>query len=183
MADWYTLPEEVAFSKDSYKINGDFRNVLKILRVLQGQYPAYIRWKIAMELFYSPSLSTEDYEAGLAYFLGFVNPGEAGGQGRKLLDWDADAPAIIAGVNAVAGQEVRSLPFVHWWTFLGWFHAIAPGELSMRVSIREKLQKGKKLEPWEQEYYRENKATVDLRPGYSAEELVEKDRLNALLGQ
>ncbi len=182
MPDWYTLPQEVAFSKGNYKINGDFRNILKIFRVLQGQYPEYIRWKIAMELFYSPSLDAEDYEAGLAYFGEFVSPEGCGGGGEKLLDWDADAPAILAGVNAVAGQEVRSLPFVHWWTFLGWFHAISPGELSTRVAIRDKLRRGKKLEPWEQEYYREHKTLVDLKPQYSAEELAEKERLNAILG-
>jgi hypothetical protein len=56
-----------------------------------------------------------------------------------------------------------------------------PGELSTRVAVRQKLQKGQKLERWEMEYYRENKRLVDLKPAYSQEERKEMERLNALL--
>ena len=45
-----------------------------------------------------------------------------------------------------------------------------------------KLRRGKKLEKWEQEYYRKNKERVDLKKRYSAEELAEQERLKKLLG-
>ncbi|MBR3978962.1 MAG: hypothetical protein IKJ94_05000 [Oscillospiraceae bacterium] len=179
--DLYSLPESVIFGGRKHRLNADFRNILKIFGVLQGPFPAYIRWRIAAELFYAPSLAEEDMEPGLTYLAEFLQPGGSGGAGEKLLDWQTDASAIVAGVNAAAGQEIRSLPFVHWWTFLSWFHAMPPGELSTRVAIRQKRQKGQKLEPWEQEYYRENKALVDLKPSYSQEEREEMERLNALL--
>ena len=90
--------------------------------------------------------------------------------------------AIAADINKVAGQEVRSAPFVHWWTFLSWFHGIGEGQLSLLVGIREKLRKGKKLEPHEKEYYREHKAQVDLKKRYSREELAQRQALEKLLG-
>ena len=177
----YTLPERVAFGGRSYQLHADFRNILKIFGVLQGDYPEYIRWRIALGLFYEPTLAEEDVEQGLSYLAQFLQPEGQGEPGPKLLDWQQDAAPIIAGVNAVAGQEIRSLPFVHWWTFLSWFHAMPPGELSTRVAIRQKRQKGQKLEASEQEYYRQNKALVDLKPQYTAEEKAEMERLNELL--
>ena len=84
-------------------------------------------------------------------------------------------------MNKVAGQEIRALPYLHWWTFLGWFQGIGEGNLSALVSIRDKLRRGKKLEPWEQEYYRRNKSRVKLQKNYSAEELAEQEKLKALL--
>ena len=90
---------------------------------------------------------------------------------------------IVADVNKVAGTEIRALPFLHWWTFVSYFNAIGEGQLSTLVSIREKLRKGKKLEKWDQEYYRKNKDKVDLKKRYSAEELAEQERLKKLLGE
>lgn len=179
--DIYTLPLEAEFGGRRYGLQADFRNILKIFGVLQGAYPEYIRWRIAAGLFYQPALQEADMEQGLQYLAQFLQPEGVSGSGGRLLDWQADAGPIIAGVNAAAGQEIRSLPFVHWWTFLSWFHAMPPGELSTRVAIRQKRQKGQRLESWEQEYYRENKQVVDLKPVYSAEEREEIDRLNALL--
>lgn len=182
--DIYSLPESVEFHGRSYQLNADFRNILKIFSQLeQADLPEALRWRIASLLFYTPELAEEDYEDGLLYLASFLQPGEnSSGDGRKRLDWQADALPIIAGVNAAAGQEIRLLPKVHWWTFLSWFHAMPPGELSTRVAIRDKLQKGKKLEDWEQEYYRQNKAAVDLKPVYSMEEKAEMERLQQLLG-
>ena len=89
----------------------------------------------------------------------------------------------VADVNKVAGTEIRAIPFLHWWTFMAYFNAIGEGQLSTLVSIRDKLRRGKKLEKWEQEYYRKNKERVDLRKRYSAEELAEQQRLKMLLGE
>jgi hypothetical protein len=45
------------------------------------------------------------------------------------------------------------------------------------------MRRGKKLEKWEQEFYRKNKDRVDLKQRYSAEELAEQERLKKLLGE
>ena len=89
----------------------------------------------------------------------------------------------VADINRVAGREVRSLPFCHWWTFLAWFMGIGEGQLSTVVSIREKRRKGKKLSDWEREFYQENRGKVEFRRKYSAKELEEQERFKALLGE
>ena len=84
-------------------------------------------------------------------------------------------------MNKAAGQEIRALPFLHWWTFLSWFHAIGQGQLSTVVSIRDKLAHGKKLEDWEKTFYRENKGKVELKKRYSQQELQTRQQLELLL--
>ena len=115
--NWYQLPQRAELSGRIYEISADFRNILRIFQVLDGEFPEYIRWKIAMGLFYRPELAEEDFSQGVDWFCQFVQPEQSGSHGGKVMDWEIDGSAIIAGVNAVAGQEIRSLPFVHWWTF------------------------------------------------------------------
>ena len=50
------------------------------------------------------------------------------------------------------------------------------------VAIRDKLNRGKKLEKWEQEYYKRNKNQVKMQKKYPASELTEQERLQKLLG-
>ena len=90
---------------------------------------------------------------------------------------------IVADINKAAGQEIRALPFLHWWSFLSWFHAIGEGQLSTVVAIRDKLAKGKKLEDWEKRFYRENRETVDLKKRYTRQELQQRQQLEQLLEQ
>ncbi|MFR6373307.1 MAG: hypothetical protein ACLUOB_05615 [Subdoligranulum sp.] len=80
-------------------------------------------------------------------------------------------------------MRVRALPYLHWWTFIAYFMNIGSGPLATVVGIRHKLAKGQKLEKWEQQFYRENKEIVDLRPQLTKEEEAEKQRLLALLGE
>ena len=58
---------------------------------------------------------------------------------------------------------------------------IGEGTFATVVSIRDKKAKGKKLEDWEREFYKENKTLIDLDVKYSEEELEEQKRLNDLL--
>jgi hypothetical protein len=98
----------------------------------------------------------------------------------KLLDWNQDESLIFSAINKIAGKEVRS-ENIHWWTFLGYFNEIGEGLFSTVINIRQKKSKGKKLEKYEQDFYRENKEIIDLKMKYTAEEKAEIDRLNELL--
>ena len=84
-------------------------------------------------------------------------------------------------VNKAAGCEVRALPYLHWWTFMAWFNSIGDGQLATLLRVRSKLHHGQKLQPWEQDYYRKNKAMVDLRPRLNPAEIAERQRLQRLL--
>lgn len=36
----------------------------------------------------------------------------------RLMDWEQDGDMIVPAVNKVAGKEIRTVPYMHWWTFL-----------------------------------------------------------------
>lgn len=182
----WNLPEAAVIGSTEYQLHTDFRDILEIMRYLEDpDRPEYLRWYIAVSLFYEGEIPLEHRQEAMEYLADFISGGERDDSrpGPKLLDWEQDAQVIVADVNKVAGAEIRALPFLHWWTFLSFFHAIGEGQLSTLISIRDKLRRGKKLEKWEQEYYRNNRERVDLKKKYSADELAEQERLKKLLGE
>ncbi|MBE6943797.1 MAG: hypothetical protein E7453_06000 [Ruminococcaceae bacterium] len=184
MTPW-ALPETATIGGTEYELHTDYRDILEIMGYLDDpDTPEYLRWRIAVALFFEGEMPAKDMQESMEYLAAFISCGEKDSKpGPKLLDWEQDAKAIIADVNKVAGREIRSLPYLHWWTFLAYFQAIGEGQLSTIVSIRDKLRRGKKLEKWEQDYYRENKSRIDFKKKYSAEDLAEQERLKKLLGE
>lgn len=185
MTPW-ELPESAEIGGRVYELNTDYRDILQIIGYLNDQdRPEYLRWRIAIALFFEGQIPEEHRQEAMEYLAAFIACGENEDTkpGPVLLDWEQDARAIVADVNKVAGKEIRSLPYLHWWTFLSYFQAIGEGQLSTVISIRDKLRRGKKLENWEREFYRENKSRVDLKKRYSAEELAEQERIKKLLGE
>lgn len=184
MTGW-ELPKEARIGGKTYQIHTDYRQILEIFSWMQNEdLPEFLRWYMALALFFEEEIPDQDFDEAAEFFRWFVRCGQAEEKdpGPELLNWQQDAQEIVADVNKVAGQEIRALPYLHWWTFLGWFQSIGEGNLSMLVSVREKLRRGKKLEPHEQEYYRRNRSRVNGYKKYSARELAEQERLNQLLG-
>lgn len=175
----WTLPHSATFGNKDYKINADFRDVLEVVSYLTDSIkPEFIRWQIALALFYEDEVPTEFHTDAMEFLAKFISYGaEDAKPGPKLMDWDQDAQLIVADVNKVAGFEIRAVPFLHWWTFLSYFYGIGEGQLSTVVSIRSKKARGKKLEKWEQEYYRENKYQVDMKKPDTQETREEKDNI------
>lgn len=184
MTPWQ-LPRQAVLGDVTYAIHTDYRDILEIFSYFEDpDLPDRLKWAIALALFYEGDIPGQHHQAAIAFLSDFLRGGrqETDRPSPKLLDWQQDAGVIVAEVNKVAGQEIRALPYVHWWTFLSWFHGIGEGQLSLLVGIREKLRKGKKLEPHEKDYYRANKAQVDLPVRYSREEQARRQALNQLLG-
>lgn len=184
MRELWALPKAAVFDGRKYDLNPDYRDVLEIISYLQNRdLPEFIRWQVALALFYRQEVQPEHCQAAMEYLCWFLSGADPREEtpGPVLMDWQQDAPAIISDINKAAGQEIRALPFVHWWTFLSWFHSISQGQLSVLVSIRDKLRRGAKLETWEKEFYRQNREKVDLKKKYSAMELAEQERLKKLL--
>ena len=181
----WNLPTSAVIGGREYPIHADYRDVLEIFAYLDDpDRPEYIRWQIALALFYDGEIPPAHMQEAMDYLSEFVSCGQRDTRpGPKLMDWEQDAQIIVADVNKVAGVEIRAVEFLHWWTFMAYFHAIGEGQLSTLVAIRDKLRRGKKLEKWEQEYYRKNREKVDLKKHYSAEELAEQERLKKLLGE
>ena len=184
MMTW-SLPQTATIGGVEYQLNTDYRDVLEIIEYLNDpENPEYLRWQIAVALFYDCEEFPEEHlQEAMEYLAAFIACDDTpSALSPKLLDWEQDAQIIVADVNKVAGTEIRAVPYLHWWTFLSYFRAIGEGQLLTLVSIREKLRTGKKLEPWEQEYYHKNPERVILRTKYLAEEEEELDELKQLLG-
>jgi len=101
---------------------------------------------------------------------------------KALYDWEQDEQMIFSAINKVAGKEVRLVEYMHWWTFIGLFNEIGEGVFSTILSIRSKKQKGKKLDKWEREYYRNNKSKIDLQSNKKRRSEDEQDAINKALG-
>lgn len=180
----WELPLHLTVGGKNYPINGDFRDILEIIAYLDDQnLPEFIRWQVALALFYEGQIPEEHAPEAMEKLAVFLNGGAqvTGRPGPRLLDWQQDCGAIVSDVNRVAGQEIRGLKFLHWWTFLSWFHGVGEGQLSTLVAIRERLACGKKLEDWQQEFYRKNREAVALKKHYSPDELRHRAELNRLL--
>lgn len=100
----------------------------------------------------------------------------------RLMDWNQDAPILIPAVNKVAGKDIRAEKYMHWWTFLGLFMEIGESTFATVVGLRDKKKRGKKLEKWEQEFYKNNKSLVDLKVKQIERSEEEKEELRELFG-
>lgn len=182
MSIW-NLPESITVGGIDYHINADFRDILTVIKHLENENnPEWLRWKIAVAVFYDGEIPDEYAQEAMQKMAEFISYENANDRpGPKLIDWEQDASAIVSGVNKVCGKEIRSMRFLHWWTFLGYFNEIGEGQLQTIVSIRDKKKRGKKLEKWEQEYYRDNKSKIDIQKKYTTEEIEQIENLKKWL--
>lgn len=166
----YELPTTVTVGDNVYNITNkaDYRMILDCFSALEdNELDDQSKVICALIIFYEDINSVEDIyqlfgdnlqEAIEKMYLFFSCNQESIGMQvhNKLIDWEMDAQIISAGVNNVAHTEIRALPYLHWWTFLGYFTSIGESLLSTIVNIRDKIVKGKKLEKHEKEFKRDN---------------------------
>ncbi len=184
MSSRWDLPRKAILSGRAYTLHCDYRDILEIFSYLEDpELPEFIKWQVAITLFYEEPIPEEAAGQAMEYLCWFINCGEEGLSGTDvpLIHWEQDRLAIVADINRIAGTEIRALPFVHWWTFMSWFYAIGEGQLSCIVGIRDKLRRGKRLEEWEQEFYRRNRSRVDAVRRYTREETAQKQALERML--
>ena len=168
----YTLPTTVKIRDNDFKIRnkGDFRMVLDCFNALQDDNLSQQERVISsLIIFYDDVHSYEDLcvlfkddeDLKLAiekmYDFFNCNQKEVGAkQNYKLIDWDNDSQIICSAINNVANIEIRSLEYLHWWTFMGYYISIGESVLSTVVSIRHKIATGKKLEKYEKDFRKDN---------------------------
>lgn len=181
------LPKSLNVNGKDYAIRSDFRDVLKVVCAfddpeLENEEKIYVCLFIIYEDF--GSIPESDYEAAFEAALSFIDHNSKG-DGKKTqrtMDWEQDENIMFPAINKVAGFEVRTAEYIHWWTFMGYFMEISDGVFSHVLGMRSKKARNKKLEKWEREYWNANKDICVLKPKLTAEEQEEKDRLNAMLG-
>lgn len=168
----YTLPTTVKIRDNDFKIRnkGDFRMVLDCFNALQdANLTQQERVISSLIIFYDDVHSYEDLcvlfkddeDLKLAiekmYDFFNCNQKEVGAkQNYKLIDWDNDSQIICSAINNVANIEIRSLEYLHWWTFMGYYISIGESVLSTVVGIRHKIATGKKLEKYEKDFKKDN---------------------------
>ena len=182
------LPKSVEVHGEEYALRTDFRDVLKVLCAfndpdLERSEKVFVCLVIMYPSFVENGIPKEDFDEAFSRAVEFIN----GGYGKSknhpgLMDWEQDASIMFPAINKVAGFEIRTCEYLHWWTFLGYFMEITDGVFSHVMALRMKRAKGKKLEKWELEFWNANKDLCTLKTKLSEEEQAEKDQLNALLG-
>ncbi len=168
----YRLPTSIT-TKDGkqYAItnNGDYRVVLECFEAMADtELSEDERVLASLLIFYNEFGDYDDLseldndtitELAQAMFE-FFNCNQPEGVGcntnRKLIDWEEDEHIIVAAINNVAKTEIRSLDYLHWFTFMGYYLSVGESVLSTVVSIRDKIVKGKKLEDYEKKFKQDN---------------------------
>ena len=172
-----TLPQTLNINGRAYKIRSDYRNILQIIaafgdKELSDEEKAYVCLKrlfVAMESI--PKSDYQDaYEAAVTFIECHISDRKPS---PKVVNWEKDEQLIFPAINKVAGMEVRAVPYMHWWTFLGYFQSIDREDIwGFILTIRQKRAKGKKLEKYEKDFlnanrdiceveFREEKATTE----------------------
>ena len=181
----FDLPTAVEFGGREWAIETDYRQVLRVLaayedpdlsdaeKVMVCLYNLYVDFE---------EIPREQLQAAYDAATAFIDNGNVGEQGPRTMDWTQDAALIFPAVNKAAGFEVRGVPYMHWWTFLGLFMEIKDSVYSTVLGLRQTRARGKKLEKWEKEYWAQNRRLCELRPRYTEDELAEQARLEAILG-
>jgi len=181
------LPVSVKIGERTFALRTDFRDILTIIAAfndpeLDDKEKLFACLYILYKNF--EGLEPEEYEDAYKKAVWFIDCGSDGpkeGRSPRLMDWEQDEQIIFPAINNVAGFETRSRRYIHWWTFMGYFMEIHDSIFSQVLSLRQKKSKQKKLEKWEQEFWRSNKDLCCLRTRLSKEEQEEKDRLERLL--
>ena len=167
------LPYTLTVDGEEKEIYPDFRNIILICCAFNDpELTENDKIQVMLSLMYVDDWWTfGDIEEAVKKAIWFIDWGkefETKGNSARVMDWEQDYNLIISAVNNKANVlDVRELPFMHWWTFLGYFSDRGECQFSSITEIRDKLNKGKKLEKWESEILRENRDQIILKDKYN----------------
>lgn len=176
MIDKFTLPTTVKNGENVLKIRRecDYRIVLRVIEILNDpDFDEYEKAECSLRYFYENPSDIVDAESALSDMMQIINGGEVVKNHVKespIMDWAHDFSKIAPPVSRVLGYDVRREECTHFWSFLGAYREIGECSFSTIISIRRKRMKGKALDKWEQEIYRENKEAIDLPMRLTPEE-------------
>lgn len=183
MMDRWSLPKTLNVGGKDYPIRYQFGAILDILSAYNDpELDNEEKAEVMLTILYPDcrEIPQEHIPEAVQKACAFIDCGQKdeGKPKPKLIDWDQDADIIIPAINHVAGVEVRADPDIHWWTFWGFFMSIGDSLFSSVLHIRRKKASRKKLEKWEEEFYRENKSLIDMKT--PATEEIKEEKLNIL---
>ena len=177
------LPESLEIYGVEYKIRSDYRVALLIFKAYRdNKLSDYEKSMICLKCLFQEM--PKDLNKALEKAVWFLDGGDMPKSKQApspMMDWEQDQYIIFPALNKVAGYEIRSVKYLHWWSLLGLFHGIDEGLYSQVMNIRAKKIKGKRLEKWERDFYIEHRELIDIRHELTAEEQAEIDFINNLV--
>ena len=190
------LPETLTVGGEEYSIRTDYRNVLQVFEAFQDpELEPQEKWIVAIYLLFEDFSCADDVleaaqngfdlDEAMKQISWFISAGQPEKQvlEQPTYNWTQDEQMIFSAVNKIAGRETRELEYLHWWTFLGYFNEVGEGTFSFIVGIRNKLNKGKKLEKHEKEFLSHNKELVLMKKPLTKEEQEQEDAYKSLLDE
>lgn len=163
------LPTSLTVAGKKYSIRYGFKDCLNIMSAfedeeLTNEEKIYVMLDVLYE---EPDFTDDNVEEAIEQAIKFLLAGRTPQQdenAKPLSKLEKDEQLIFAAVNEVAHTDVRMNPDMHYWTYLSFVQAISSKSLfSSVVHIRDKLNKGQKLDKDEKRFYKDNKELIDLR--------------------
>lgn len=172
----YDLPTSLKIGEVVYSIRYGWRAVLDIFAAMNDpELDRDMKQEVLLKILYPdwqriPSSRIPEALEKAREFLDCGRNRDDRQDHPRVMDWSQDASILIPAVNAVAKQEIRTDPNIHWWTFNGWYMSISEGLFATVVHVRQKKARGKPLDKWEEEFYRENRNLVDIQAPLTEED-------------
>lgn len=174
MGSAWDFPTSLNVGGVDYEIRTDYRVVLDLFAALSDpeltdldeQMTSYMQSQVIMQIMFPDcdNIPHEHWQEALNKVSEFIDMGITEDSKKpKTMDWEQDAPILIPAINRVLNCEIRAQKYIHWWTFLGAYMEIGESLFSNVIHIRQKKATGKKLEKWEQDFYKENKSLIDFK--------------------
>lgn len=179
------LPQTLKVCNKDYAIRSDFRDILRIIAAyndkdLSDQEKVFVcLHRIYKDLASMPA-DKDSYAEAIKAATEFMECRMSDGKPTpKVVNWEKDEQLIFPAINKVAGMEVRAVPYMHWWTFLGYFQAIDRDDLwGVVLTIRQKKAMHKKLEKHEQEFFAANRDLCSVE--FARERQTPEDQMRAI---
>lgn len=168
------LPTSTIINNKEIKFVSDYRDILEIFKILND--PDLLdgeKVMVSLENFYETDDYLDDTETAILEMFKFITNSDLSDEKdssnkKPLYDWEQDFNLIVSPINKIVGYDVRGVEYLHWWTFLSAFMDIGDCTFSTFVGIRDKMNKGKKLDKSEEIIYKENRSKITLKKKYDS---------------
>ena len=177
------LPKALEVGGRLIPIRTDFRDVLNLFPMFDDPELSDVeKAYIACRNIYTCSITADIFDEAVEKLYWFIDGGDIPKDEPapvRIIDWEKDERVLMPAISKTVGvPDIRSLPYMHWFTFLGAFGEMGEGLFSVVLDMRRKLAEGEKLDDWEKKWIRKNSDLIVIR---SKEEQAAIDETEAFL--
>lgn len=162
------LPTTLEVDGVNYPIRTHFKNALLCYdALLNPDLSDFEKQAIILRIIYKDTIPPDTTKAleKAAWFLDYGDTPKPKEAPYKTFDWKQDESMIFSAVNKVAGCETRIQPYIHWWTFLGYFQEIPSESMYAQVlRIRKlKAEGGKRMTEDDRRFFKTHREIIEIR--------------------